>query len=271
MESGQTKAELRKLSRDFRILASRLLNTDYKEGMKNLRRLLQFIENQVIIRDYIASQQTVKYDMVSIFEERRDYEPYPVPELLSEEVSFVIQLLKFGSENCNDYLGLAESYSTSSRIQDHVDAFNRIVVKPFVNHIEEHLHCLQGESDSDDRSKRVSITTNGYSIVNFAQDQARIDSTQLNFSSVGEEFVKLADQFIANLQKEKLDDNAKENIRDLVKTTSDQIRSGAPSKGMLRLTLKELAEFSTILQGSAAIAPYVEKMMPLLQRLLDVF
>lgn len=48
-----TRQELKKLSLDLRNKASRLLKTDFKEGISNLKRFVNFIEKSPIINDFI--------------------------------------------------------------------------------------------------------------------------------------------------------------------------------------------------------------------------
>ena len=62
-----TKTELRKISREFRTIASRLLRTEFKQGMSNLKRFITFIEENRIINRFL--QEHHKYD---VFEEIYD-------------------------------------------------------------------------------------------------------------------------------------------------------------------------------------------------------
>ena len=56
MSELYNKKELKKQSRDFRIISSRTLTSDFQMFGDNLKRLLYFIDNNVIIKKYIESK-----------------------------------------------------------------------------------------------------------------------------------------------------------------------------------------------------------------------
>jgi hypothetical protein len=71
---------------------------------------------------------------------------YQLPEGKEEEIAFVYQLLKFGEINFDDYCTFPFSvggYSgVGSKLQSHVDEFNKQVVSPFIKYIEMYIQGL---------------------------------------------------------------------------------------------------------------------------------
>ena len=53
MNNSFNKKELKNISRKFRTLSSRILNYDFEDFDNNLKRLISFIDNEIIIKDYI--------------------------------------------------------------------------------------------------------------------------------------------------------------------------------------------------------------------------
>ena len=80
-----TKTELRKISREFRTIASRLLRTEFKQGMSNLKRFIDFIEENRIINEFI--QKHNKHDFKEII---LDSKMNVIPDdSKSHEISYV--------------------------------------------------------------------------------------------------------------------------------------------------------------------------------------
>jgi hypothetical protein len=164
-----TKAELKKLSRDFRVTASRLLKTVVDDGMSNLRKFIDFIERNPVIYDLIFRHHS---SCPSKFEEIltkrndrliKDLLPDETPE---EEIFFIYRYLKWGVEEYGENKGLGywvlanQFIGHSKKIQDTVDAFNKRSVLPFVNHIDSYLHHLQIDMGEDEQ-KQIVIQIDG--------------------------------------------------------------------------------------------------------------
>ncbi|MBD2130093.1 hypothetical protein NDI39_29430 [Microcoleus sp. ZQ-A2] len=153
-----TKKDLKKLSHKFRIIASRLLKTRFEEGMSNLKRFMNFIESDLIIYDFIQKQQSIIFDIESIFGGYQHIGGYPLPtESEEDEIAFTYQLLKHGLKNYHDdyhgYAWLAKAGYQSKGLQEGVDLFNKNVVQPFVYYIEHHLTQLQIDMGEDEQAK----------------------------------------------------------------------------------------------------------------------
>lgn len=162
-----SKKELKKLSRVFRVVSSRLLQTSVEQGMSNLKRFMRLIQENPIISDFIQKHQTHQYDIPTIWNRSVQWEigSYSIPdESDEEEISFTFQLLNYAlgeadPDDTRSYLWLAQGYSGKT-FKQKIDNFNKEVVLPLVNYIESYLVSLQIEAGEDDNGK-VSITVYG--------------------------------------------------------------------------------------------------------------
>jgi hypothetical protein len=66
MDYQVTRAEIKKLSRAFRVMASQLLRTESQDGINNLRRFIKFIESNPLLYDFIIKNQVKEYDIPSL-------------------------------------------------------------------------------------------------------------------------------------------------------------------------------------------------------------
>ncbi len=153
-----SKKELQILSVRFRTVASRLLRTRFQEGMSNLRRFINFIENDLIIYDFVQKQQQQSpvFDIESIFSSQ--YIGFSIPdENEKDEIAFVYQLLKYGLNKYHGdhhgYAWLAKAGFPGKSLQEEVDLFNKNVIQPFVHYIENHLTQLQLDMGEDEQGK----------------------------------------------------------------------------------------------------------------------
>lgn len=153
MEYQVTRAEVKKLSREFRVMARQLLKTAYEDGINNLRRFIKFIESSPLIYDFILKNQVKDYDILSLINSFT-YGRYEIPDTKQEEISHTYQLLKYGLDHFPEYsqFPLCVGGYRGSKIQTQVDEFNKTVVLSFVNQIEGYLNDLLIDLGDDDQS-----------------------------------------------------------------------------------------------------------------------
>ncbi|MEH7221367.1 hypothetical protein V7107_29330, partial [Bacillus toyonensis] len=65
-ETTLTEIDYKKLSLNFRRVASRFLKTNYSEADDNLERFLLFIEESPVIFKFIQENNTVNYDIKDV-------------------------------------------------------------------------------------------------------------------------------------------------------------------------------------------------------------
>lgn len=153
------KKELRKISSDFRMCADRLMQTTETAGMQNLKRFVNFIDQNLVISDFLRNKrresnfQFVSFDSLNI-----DELYYESPE---DEISFTHQLLQYGVEKFSGkddtYWRLIHKAGCGVRptLQAGVNEFNSRIIKPFVRYIEIHLTHLQADLGDDENAKLI--------------------------------------------------------------------------------------------------------------------
>lgn len=163
MEVQVDRKALRKLSGEFRSIASRLLRCEFHDSDDNLKRFIRFIESNPVIRSFIdeevATIDVSKYPLL----QRDNNHRWNIPTDPSAEFVYVYSLLRLTDEGAHNfsYQSISSFYDrrSSSKIQDSVDAFNKSVVLPFIQRIERHIQNLMtdaGMNDSDKVSVQVS-------------------------------------------------------------------------------------------------------------------
>jgi hypothetical protein len=258
MDYEITTNKLRKLSLEFRTIASRLLRTDFREGMDNLNRFIAFIDSDPLIYDYIQQNQTKTFDIEFIIAGLGYHDIYPIPSSKQDEIAFTYQLLNYGLEQMNDYFQLCQRYGFGTKIQDHVDSFNKSVVAPFVQHINSYIEGLMIDVGIEEH-KSISIQVTGGTIgqMNFADDNSSIVATSyLNQSEISN-FNHNIEIFMSALDKEEF--QSKEEIKDIVTASQEEVNSGKPKKGLLLSYLESLRNFvSTMKDGTELVKTGME-------------
>lgn len=164
-----SKNELRKISSEFRMYANRLMQTTPDAGMQNLKRLVNFIDNNLIISNFLRNRhinsnvQSLCFDLFKT--------EYKVPdESPDDEISFTHQLLLYGLQkfynNDDGYLQLAcvtRDYLGCNKYKDVINKFNHSIVKPFIYYIENYLTNLQTDlGDGEDAKLIVHVYGDNY-------------------------------------------------------------------------------------------------------------
>lgn len=104
MDKSFNKKELKKESRAFRTIASRTITSDFQMFDDNLKRLISYIDANIIIKKYINSciknddNFTIEDDVKSV---SGGYGEYIFENHINEEkeVSYIYQILKYITEN----------------------------------------------------------------------------------------------------------------------------------------------------------------------------
>lgn len=130
--------------------------------MKDLHRFLNFIESNEILYGFIKVNNSYKYDMKEIVQNRGWHDKYDLPIEKDKEIAFIYQLLNYGQENFRDYTVFSDGYGSGTKFQDHMDAFNNEVVKHFIDYLREYLEDLiidsEEISEGDSSEKKIFIS-----------------------------------------------------------------------------------------------------------------
>lgn len=164
-----SKNELRKISSEFRMYANRLMQTTPDAGMNDLKRFVKFIDNNLVISDFLRNNQRTSDLQPICFDSLKT--EYKVPdESQEDEINFTHQLLQYGLQkfynNDDGYLQLAfvtRDYLGCNKYKDVIDKFNHSIVKPFIYYIENYLTDLQiNFGDGEDAKLIFHVYGNNY-------------------------------------------------------------------------------------------------------------
>lgn len=214
------KKELKKISRNFRLKVSRVIQADYRESISIIKMLVDYINETELIYDYITSVTKENYNIEKDVEDvarsygRKILSTGNTPE---DEVSYIYQLLKYICENNIDVSMLGMGYTSSNSFQDMVKMFGERIVLPFANQIDAYIMDIAIDMGYDEEEKFMINVNGGQAQVNIANDSSIINSTQNNKISND----KIEE--VINSIKELLNDEIDEELRKLVKENSQLI------------------------------------------------
>lgn len=137
------KKELKKISRKFRSLGSRVINAYFAEQTSLVKMLIDYTDNTPVIKDYIDS---LYLEIPSIIDEIKEVASSYGRKILStgitpeEEVNYIYQLLSYYSkhEKCDIYM-IGWGYSNTQKYQDMAKCFGDRIVFPFLNEVDSYL------------------------------------------------------------------------------------------------------------------------------------
>ena len=230
-----------------------MLNTKFQLGVENTDRLLEYIHSTPIIYDFIQKNNKSEFDIKELNEIRHNegYGVFDIPIGKSDEIAFVYQLLLYVSENVKDYGMFAFRYGSGNKIQDHSDAFNSEVVKPFINHIIEYLEELKIDMGSDESTTvKINIGNIHGGQVNLSQGGSTINAVYIENSY---EIEKLINEISAYFKSSEMGDKELEEVDELLSTIKDEVKSEKPKKSLLSVCGKRLEELASMAKNSANI------------------
>lgn len=235
------KKELKKVSRKFRQLASRVINARVSEVNSIVRMFIEYIDDTPIINEYIQS----------IYEEYPNLEAeveqvsgsygrsvLPTGDTPEQEISWIYQILKFISDNPSVHIfELGWGYTSSRKYQDMVKEFGNRVVMPFVEGINLYLSDISTDMGYDEESKFMINISGGQAQVNISNDNSTLNATQ-NIQINKSEVDNVISELKTNLEKELVDN---ETLKDLLFSQIQLIESETveekPKKEVLKTAI----------------------------------
>ncbi len=232
------RKELRKISHDFRLMASRMINAHYQECAAVLTKFLNFIDSTPLIQEYILSlpvelENPIEEDVeaVSNGHGRVIFSTGATPD---EEVVYIYQLLQYVKRNPDNILAIGYAYCHSKHLSDMAKSFGNRIILPFTNNIELYLRHL-GIDMGIDESEHYVITVNGGQ-VNLAKDNSIINAVQNNSINTAEldrlvQSVKILSAQ-ANLSTDRF-----EAINDNIDVLQEELKKNEPKKGFIKTAI----------------------------------
>lgn len=231
--------EYKKLSLNFRKVASRYLNSDIDDAIDNLNRFLIFIEECPTIKNYILDNNTVKFDIVGTLEKRGYHDNIRLPIRTSEEIAFIFQLLNYISENNVSYHGITIGYGR--KIQESCDNFHNQVVKPLVDHIVSYLGEMAIDMGLDRKTSTQFNIGDFKGQLNHAEGQASISANQIYIDTKVEELKDIAQKFAqALIDDTSFPESDKEDTVELIEAAVQEVESVKPKKVIVKTAMEKV-------------------------------
>ena len=256
-----TSEELQNVSSNFRNVARRLSRTDYSQCDSNLKRFMNFINEQEIISGFIEQHNTHEYNIDEVIKEREWTSPFEISPIMDEEISFEYQMLEYAVNKFDaDFTRLYGTHwytSSKSTVNDEMQKFIAHIIDPLIDYISEYLRNCYNEKlheEENNRPKEMNGITANYSTVVVANN---IDGAISNNVSISQEMQKDALDIIDSIKENISDDENLSDILDVLKLIEAEIKSNnRPKKGIF-VALKSLCG------GSVAVITLINALMKL--------
>ncbi|MFD1735408.1 hypothetical protein ACFSCX_02415 [Bacillus salitolerans] len=240
-----SEKEYKKLSLNFRKVASRFLNSDINEAKDNLDRFLIFIEECPTIKKFILNNNNMTFDIEEILR-NRDYNDYiKLPIRTSEEIAFIFQMLNYISINNINYHGLVAGYGR--KFQESCENFHNQTVKPLVDHIVSYLGEMAIDMELDKRSTTQFNIGDFRGQLNHAEGQASISANQTYNENKVEELKDIAQKFAQALMEDtSIPDQDKVDTVELVEAAVQEVESEKPKKVIVRTAMDQIRTINEV-------------------------
>lgn len=269
MEQAISDVDLQRISLQFRQTSVRLIRTDFREGLNNLRRFLEFVDSYPIIVDFIQPRSAVEHNIEGAIASREtsNHRLFDMPTTTAEEVSFTYQLLTYALEHYSEYYQMCFGYGFGTGLQNHVAEFNKLVVLPFVNHINDHLNGLMVERGIG-MQPHFTVSNNTIGAFNFAQQGGQITSASSAVVSETSTLSDAVEQVLKLLRIEPISPQEQTEIEDLVRDIHEEARQQSPKRSFLRLASSRIQEITRVISASSALGQAVHSLIQHIQTLL---
>ncbi|KAA8346276.1 hypothetical protein [Leuconostoc mesenteroides] len=240
------KKELKKTSRKFRQMASRVLNAHYTEINSVIKMFIEYIEDTPIINEYI---QSIFVEYPNLQEQIKQVSAsygdlvLPTGDTPEQEITYVYQILKYISENTSvQTSALGWGYTSSKKFQDMVKEFGIRVVLPFVNGIDDYLSDIATDMGFDEESKFMINISGGQAQVNISNDNSTLNATQ-NIQVNPSEIASLIAELKNNIENEL---SNSQNIKNILLSQAQLIANEAadekPKKEVLKTAINTIQD-----------------------------
>lgn len=251
------KIELKKITHDFSIIASRMMRVKYDEYNIVLKKFIAFIEGNEIVNDYILSGKTGEYnaeaDYLAVTRSYGD-KVFDFGPSAEEESFQIYSILKYIIEKDADIsLDFSFIYGVNKR-QEVIKEFNDRILLVLIQNIEGHLTKIGYDMGMDE--KTYWNVTGGQ--VNIANDNATVNAIQNN-SATADEINKLISDILDNLGN--VDRETSETIVDSVNMIKDELMKPTPKRAILANGIKLLAPIVSIVNGMPLLADNIQALI----------
>lgn len=257
-----TLPELRKLSNEFRQVASRALRSDHRDARRNLTRLLQFVRSTPLLESAVTQAPPPERDVIEVLRVAQDgRDRLDLPLDPQKELGFLHALIvALAEEREDEFWRFTHWYGGKTSLAESVRAVLHDTVGPYTTSLNGIIAgLLIDHSDSARAVDGLAINVSGGNAqVNIARDHGRIVAKQ----KVGDEVHAVLNAASRLLESLNDPDNAlapadRETMRDLAEAVAEEVEKPRPKKmilGMLRdrlLAVSKTVEAGQIVGGAA--------------------
>lgn len=253
------RKELKKISHDFNSISSRMMRVAFDEYNMVLKKFVDFIDRNEIIRNYISLGYDADFDAEKEWNLVTHKEGYMFEFGLStEQESYQIYtVLRYILDNIKAPHFSFHSIYGESKWQDNVEEFNSRVLLVLIGNIEDYLTKVGIDMGLDEN---IVWNVNGGQ-VNVASGNATIHATQNNGVNGKEldDIIKGIKDSLSDLKKEDAD-----KIADIVELAEDELTKPEPKVSRLRNCLALIAPMFTIVNGIPTLANNLQRLQELI-------
>lgn len=256
------KRELKKISLEFRQMASRVLHSHYNDFYRNLQMFVGHIQQTDLLIGYIKSLPDTGADMdAEVDEVAKNFGRYifDFGSSKDEQVVNSYRLLSSSRITEQNILDLCTAYCPGShKFQDAVNSFGKRVILPFVNYLENYLTEIGIDMGMDD-SVQYKITVNGGQ-VNLAQDNSTISAVQNNSGIDFNHLQELIDSIQLAVSNGNVTPATSTQISELLAGIKEELQKQSPKKSVISMLLNGLTSTANLLGAIPIVSQKVEEL-----------
>ena len=257
--------ELRKISRQVRVLASRTAHSSHDQATANIQRLVNYVMATPLLHREIDRAPKPAGDGIEILLECTNAgERLDLPLDPLDELGFIHSVLTALAGDTEDFWNRAYGYAGLRGMEEPARELLNELIPAYVGYFESYLaNMIIDLSEADDRRRSVDVTVHAPSQINIANDQGQISATQ-HVGADATAVLAIARELIAAIQSaphlEGIDDA--EEAYALASQTVAELQQTQPNPSRLVRIQQRLAKVSASaelpVQFSALVIQLVE-------------
>lgn len=265
--------EYKKISLDFRRVASNFLRTEYTNQDIPLRRFYNYIEKEETIKNIIADKiNGVDYDYHECFGKDQfgiSYIDIPLDE--EKHIKAMYDYLKYIVDNGIALDRLAMEFPCGSKkITDYLQNFIDMAFKPLIDYIQDELSKLMIMLEEENMGINMS---NNNGVINYANNGSNIKSDNVINQNDLKDISKIIESIMKNIREVDIDEDTKENIIDDVEVLQEQLQCNIEKPARLKKAFNGIKSFltnSALLTGTGiTLANNLNQLITIVQPFID--